>query len=279
MHRLGRGEAAGAHGPREGRAPLRTLRSHHRPVRVHDAASSRYLSHSPCNPNRRALPPRRGAINTRLTPCALPLRTILRHARGVAPVMTDDEFLALLGSPHEQLAHAQACLDLFEKDWGRRAISALDLRQWADLQGADSLRFRIGRRVRTDQAWTKACHSIWQNVPAPLASRPPLGQRICLTLAQAAQLTGESESALLAAIRQGRIAAVKDVFGHWYIERAELARAYPPPPAPARAPDGTLDPVTLLAELGLSAVVPQASEGAAHLARQPAILRSARCGP
>jgi hypothetical protein len=173
--------------------------------------------------------------------------------------MTDDEFLALLGLPHEQLAHAQACLDLFEKDWGRHAISALDVRHWADQQGADSLRFRIARRVRADQSWSNACRLIWEQVPAPLASRPPLGQRICLPLAQAAQLTGESESALLAAIRQGRIAGVKDVLGRWYIERAELARAFPPAPAVAAAPDGAIDAATLLAELGLAAFVPQAA--------------------
>jgi hypothetical protein len=177
--------------------------------------------------------------------------------------MTDDEFLALFGSPHEQLAHAQACLELFEKDWRRHAISAFDLRQWADLQGADSLHFRIARRVRADQAWTKACRSIWQDVPAPLASRPPLGQRICLTLAQAAALTGESESALFAAIRAGRIAAVKDVLGQWYIERAELVRAFPPAPAsaPAPLPCGALDAATLLAELDLAPLVPQAAAG------------------
>jgi len=175
--------------------------------------------------------------------------------------MTDDEFLALLGLPHEQLAHAQACLDLFEKDWGRHAISALDVRHWADQQGADSLRFRIARRVRADQSWSNACRLIWEQVPAPLASRPPLGQRICLRLAQAAQLTGESESALLAAIRQGRIAGIKDVLGRWYIERAELARAFPPAPALAAVPDGAVDAATLLAELGLAGFVPQAAAG------------------
>jgi hypothetical protein len=178
--------------------------------------------------------------------------------------VTDDEFLALLGSPDQQLSHAQACLDLFEKDWGRRAASALDLRHWADQQGADSLRFRILRRVRADQSWRKACRSIWSDVPAPLSSRPPIGQRIWLTLAQAAQATGRGQSAILAAIADGRIAAMQDMLGDWHIERAALARAFP-----ATHADGhgvSLDAATLLLELGLSMLT---AAGATRRGRTP----------
>jgi len=56
------------------------------------------------------------------------------------------------------------------------------------------------RRVRADEIWAKACKSIWHDVPAPLASRPPIGQRICLTLDEAARTTGRPESAILDAI-------------------------------------------------------------------------------
>jgi hypothetical protein len=177
--------------------------------------------------------------------------------------MTDDEFLALLGLPHEHLVHAQACLDLFEKDWGRRAAGALDLRHWADLQGPDSLRFRLARRVRAQEKWARACRTIWQNVPAPLASRPPLGQRVFLTLAQAARATGRGQSAILAAIADGRIAAMQDIMGDWHIERAELMRAFAPAGA-AHVDDDSLDAATLLVELGLAPVVSRAAPRHAH---------------
>ena len=164
--------------------------------------------------------------------------------------MSDDELIALMGAAHEQLAHAQACLDLFEKDWGRCATSTLDLRHWADLQGADSLRFRILRRVRADQSWRKACLSIWRDVPAPLATRAPIGQRIWLTLAQAVQATGRPQSALLGAIADGRLSAMQDMLGDWHIERAALARAFPSARSACDS-DRPLDAATLLTELGL----------------------------
>jgi hypothetical protein len=169
--------------------------------------------------------------------------------------MSDDEFLALLGGPDQHLSHAQACLDLFEKDWGRCATSAHDLRHWADQQGADSLRFRILRRVRADQSWRKACRAIWHDVPAPLSSRPPIGQRIWLTLKQAAQATGRGESAIRAAIADGRLAAMQDMLGDWHIERAALARAFPSTRS-ACDDDQPLGAATLLTELGLSSVGP-----------------------
>jgi hypothetical protein len=94
---------------------------------------------------------------------------------------------------------AQACLDLFEKDRGRRATTALDIRVWADVQVPENLRFRILRRVRTAEVWTEACKRIWNDIPAPLASRLPMGQRIFLSLAEAANTTGLSESTILVA--------------------------------------------------------------------------------
>ncbi len=69
--------------------------------------------------------------------------------------MSDDEFAAIIGAADQQmaqqLARAQACLDLFEKDCGRRANTVLDIRVWADAQVPENLRFRILRRVRTAQ--------------------------------------------------------------------------------------------------------------------------------
>jgi hypothetical protein len=102
--------------------------------------------------------------------------------------MLDDEFAAIIGAADDQLAtnqlaKAQACLDLYEKDRGRRATSALEIRNWADVQDPANLRFRILRRLRAGEAWAKACKWIWNDIPAPLAARPPMGQRISLTLA------------------------------------------------------------------------------------------------
>jgi hypothetical protein len=183
--------------------------------------------------------------------------------------MSDDEFAAMMGTADQAHAHAQACLDLFEKDWGRRATTACDIRNWADVQDPESLRFRILRRVRADQVWAKACKSIWHDVPAPLASRPPIGQRICLTLAQAARTTGLSVTAILDAIADGRIAASRDMQDDWHVERAELARAFPSAPAPAaRSQSGQthaleeqpLDAAALLVEIGISTLVRQAGD-------------------
>jgi hypothetical protein len=108
--------------------------------------------------------------------------------------MSDDEFAAIIGAADQQmaqqLARAQACLDLFEKDRGTRATTALDIRVWADVQVPENLRFRILRRVRTAEVWTEACKRIWNDIPAPLASRLPMGQRIFLSPAEAAKTTG-----------------------------------------------------------------------------------------
>jgi hypothetical protein len=92
--------------------------------------------------------------------------------------MSDDEFAAIIGAADQQMAQqltrAQACLDLFEKDRGTRATTALDIRVWADVQVPENLRFRILRRVRTAEVWTEACKRIWNDIPAPLASRLPM---------------------------------------------------------------------------------------------------------
>jgi hypothetical protein len=181
--------------------------------------------------------------------------------------MSDDEFAALIGATLDdttlQLAQAQACLDLFEKDCGRRAYSLWELRAWADAQDVENLRFRIERRLRADQAWTKACKSIWNDVPGPLASRPPIGQRISVPLAEAAQATGRSETTILDAITHGRVAAVKDMLGVWHVERASLMHVFPPPLAADAfeadtGDDHPLDAVTLVLEVGISTLVRQA---------------------
>jgi hypothetical protein len=49
-----------------------------------------------------------------------------------------------------------------------------------------------------------------------------------LTLNQAAKAAGKSKSALLAAMRSGRLSASKDEHGHYQIDPAELFRVYPP---------------------------------------------------
>src|SRR5262245_39467306 len=140
--------------------------------------------------------------------------------------MSDDEFAAIIGAADQeiaqQLARAQACLDLFEKDCGRRANTVLDIRVWADTQVPENLRFRILRRVRIAEVWTEACKRIWNDIPAPLASRTPIGQRISLSLAETAKMTGVSESTILAAVEDGRITGHEGYAG-WLERRARPA--------------------------------------------------------
>jgi hypothetical protein len=177
--------------------------------------------------------------------------------------MSDDEFAAVIGAADQQmaqqLARAQACLDLFEKDCGRRANTALDIRVWADVQVPENLRFRILRRVRTAEVWTAACKRIWNDIPAPLASRSPTGQCIALSLAEAANTTGLSESTILAAIADGRIAGMKDILDCWYVDRTHLHHVFPPAPAgPAKSDidnHRALDAAALMLEVGISALV------------------------
>jgi hypothetical protein len=67
--------------------------------------------------------------------------------------MSDDELAAIIGTVEQQSIHAQACLDLFEKDRGRPAYATSEVRNWADCQDPENLRFRILRRVYADQGW------------------------------------------------------------------------------------------------------------------------------
>ena len=47
------------------------------------------------------------------------------------------------------------------------------------------------------------------------------------TLTGASKATGADQVTILRAIEGGKIAAAKDLFGEWHIERAELLRVYP----------------------------------------------------
>ena len=183
--------------------------------------------------------------------------------------MSDDELAAIIGTVEQQSIHAQACLDLFEKDRGRPAYATSEVRNWADCQDPENLRFRILRRVYADQGWNKACKRIWNDIPAPLTSRPPIGQRIYLTLAEAARATGLSEVAVLDAIEQRRIAGMKDMQDTWHVDRATLCRALPSARACAAKSDAAksdsgksrpLDAATLALEVGMSALVRQAGD-------------------
>jgi hypothetical protein len=185
----------------------------------------------------------------------------------MSDAMSDDEFAALFGAGddalRQSLPHAQACLDLFEKDSGRRATTMFDIRNWADLQDPESLRFRIERRVRTEEAWSNACRSIWHDIPAPLAARPPLGQRISLTLAEAAAAAGLSEAAILAAIAGGRLAGMQDMEDGWHVDRAQLGHVFPAARAAAAsepASERPLDAATLVLEVGIQSLVRQAGD-------------------
>jgi hypothetical protein len=49
-----------------------------------------------------------------------------------------------------------------------------------------------------------------------------------LTLKEASEQTGRSKQAIQQSIKKGKISAVKDSNGDWYIEPVELFRVYPP---------------------------------------------------
>src|SRR5262249_22645645 len=217
---------------------------------------------------RRGVPP--SPINPCLS-CSLQFSRLPKLQKLSA--MLDEEFAAIIGTVEHQLIHAQACLDLFEKDRGRRAYTTSEVRNWADSQNSENLRFRILRRVHADQGWNKACKTIWNDIPAPLTSRPPMGQRIYLTLAEAAKATGLSEAAVLDEIEQGRIAGMKDMHDTWHVDRATLCRAFPSARASAAKSDAAksdsdkgrpLDAATLL-EVGFSTLVRQAGDRGRHL--------------
>jgi hypothetical protein len=124
------------------------------------------------------------------------------------------------------------------------------------------LRFRISRHVRAAEVWTQACKKIWHHVPPPLAARPPLGQRIVLSLKEAARAAGVPESTIRAAIADGRIAATQDEQHGWSIERAELARAFPLAHLDVPGVDDhrPLDAHALVLELGIAALVKTSGE-------------------
>jgi hypothetical protein len=128
------------------------------------------------------------------------------------------------------------------------------------VQDPETLRFRIRRRLRADQAWTKAVKRIWIDIPATLASRPPIGQRISLTLAEAAALTGQSEDAIFAAIANGRIAGMQDLHDVWHVERAELLQVFASRHAGAQISAAPLDAATLMLEVGISTLIRQSGD-------------------
>ena len=118
------------------------------------------------------------------------------------------------------------------------------------------------RRLIADEQWVAACKRIWKNIPVPLISRPPIGQRITCTLAEAAKATGLNKSTILIAIKDGQITGTKDMFGEWHIERAELHRLFPPLQSGAsqtmRRRDRALDAATLMLEVDIAALIRQA---------------------
>jgi hypothetical protein len=176
--------------------------------------------------------------------------------------MLDKEFATIVGAGDQQLVFAQACLDLFEKDRGRPAYAMLEIRNWADVQDPENLRFRILRRVRADQDWTKACKRIWHDRPESLVSRPPLGQRSFLALSEAARVTGKSTVTILSAIGEGRIVGMKDVEEIWHVDRDSLCQAFPFVQTPVGQSDSTndrpLDAAAVVLEMEISALVRQA---------------------
>ena len=178
--------------------------------------------------------------------------------------MSDEEIDAIIGDSKWQLAHAQACLDLFEKDCGRRAATTAEVREWAGAQNREHLQFRMKRRLMAGELWVAACKRIWNNIPAPLISRPPIGQRISCTLAEAARATGLNESTILIAIKHGRITGMKDMVGEWHIERAQLHRVFPPlqsdAPATMSRSDRALDAAALVLEVEIAALIRQAGD-------------------
>jgi hypothetical protein len=117
-------------------------------------------------------------------------------------------------------------------------------------------------RGRGQPFWVCGRDRIWNDIPAPLASRLPMGQRIFLSLAEAAKTTGLSESTILAAIEDGRIAGMKDILDGWYVERAKLCHVFPPAPAGAAKFDNrrALVAAALMLEVGIWALVRTAGD-------------------
>jgi excisionase family DNA binding protein len=78
------------------------------------------------------------------------------------------------------------------------------------------------RRLLFGDDFHSAGRRIWKDIPAPLASRPPMGQLISLSLTEAAKTTGLSESTILAIIEDGQIAAMNT---GWLV--AQLCHVFP----------------------------------------------------
>src|SRR6266511_3028492 len=95
-------------------------------------------------------------------------RSLLLHRSGLAPPTPCRSPGAL------RVLHAQPRSPISTSHW-RMTGDASDAKErkalWADVQMPENLRFRILRRVRTAEAWTEACKRIWNDIPAPLASR------------------------------------------------------------------------------------------------------------
>ena len=84
--------------------------------------------------------------------------------------MLDDEFAAIIGAADNQLAtnqlaKAQACLDLYEKDRGRRTASALNPQ--LPTSRIPQTCASASCAACADLAWAKACKWIWTDIPAP----------------------------------------------------------------------------------------------------------------
>src|SRR6266702_1073029 len=74
--------------------------------------------------------------------------------------------------------------------------------------------------------------------------------------------TGLSESTIIAAVEDGRIAGMKDILDGWYVERAKLCHVFPPAPAGAAKFDNrrALDAAALMLEMGIWALVRTAGD-------------------
>jgi hypothetical protein len=117
----------------------------------------------------------------------------------------------------------------YENDLRRQSRGSRDVRL---LQGRAQARNTDAKRSNQAAPRPKAVQhrqrrggKFWNDIPAPLALRPPMRQRISLSLAEAAKTTGLSESTILAAIEDGRITGMKDMLDAWYVERAPCRRS------------------------------------------------------
>jgi hypothetical protein len=94
------------------------------------------------------------------------------------------------------------------------------------------------------------------------------------TLAAAAAATGLSQTTILAAIEDGRIAATKDEHGEWQVEPAELRHLHPSPTE--RSEGGEVAPPLALDVDALGAQIEALLRQAAQRLRQQADARRTR---